>query len=495
MIKAFLFYLYSKYVVQKEYSYHSKASLVQRDLLLRLIRQNETSEYGSKYNFFDIHSIENYKNRLPLILYEDILEEIDRVKSGKQNILTSSPIQYLLMTSGTSAGTKYIPITRSGLKHQINAALKLLCFYAIDKGHADFMSKKMLFLQGSPKLDQSLKIPTGRLSGVVYHHVPQFFQRNRLPKYMTNIIEDWQDKINNIADECLNEDISVFGGIPPWCIQFFELLCEKKKAKNLKEIFPSLAIYIHGGVDFSSYKSALQKILTKDVDMIQTFPASEGFFGIQDKLDREDMLLLLNQGIYYEFIPYEIIDQKNPQTLSLEEIELEKNYELIITNNSGLWRYRMGDLIQFTSISPYRIRVTGRTSQYISAFGEHVIGYEIEQVMNSTIEKFNLQIEDYHVSPNIEEKRYEWRIEWKGIQPNPIYEIESYLDISLSKLNKYYKDLIKGSIVFQSKIFSMRKNTFSDFRKQEHKEGGQNKVIRLANQDAIAKRLDSLTKR
>jgi hypothetical protein len=490
-MKSFLFLLYSNYVVWREYAYHAKAEEIQRDFLLPIIRKNRSSSYGTSAGFSEIRTLQDFKNRIPLVHYEDILPYIERIKNGEDKILTNSRIQYLLLTSGTSAGTKYIPISKSGISHQINAALKLLCFYAVDKGNAKFIEGKMLFLQGSPRLDYSLNIPTGRLSGVVYHHVPTFFQQNKLPSYELNIIENWQNKINQIANECSREDITVFGGIPPWCLQFFELISKKNAARNLKAIFPNLGLYIYGGVDFSSYHTSLQNVLSDQVDMMQTFPASEGFFAIQDKIGRDDMLLLISQGIFYEFIPFDELAKTNPCTLQLNEVELAKNYELVITNDSGLWRYRMGDLVQFTSIQPYRIQVTGRTSQFISAFGEHVIGYEVERVMSSTIAKFSLKIEDYHVSPNVEKKCYEWRIEWREI-PSNIKEVEKSLDCSLCEMNKYYRDLIEGEILKPCVIISISTGIFAKIRKQMNKEGGQNKVMRLTNSKTFGKSIDSL---
>lgn len=488
-MKSLLFFLYSKFVVKREYGYHPKASQIQNDFLLETIRKSISSCYGKDLGYSEITSIQDYKLKVPLVHYEDILSYINRIKEGEEHVLSNSPAQYLLLTSGTSAGTKYIPISKSGISHQIKAALKLLCFYAIGKGDAKFIRGKMLFLQGNPLLDFTYKIPSGRLSGVVYHHVPKFFQRNKLPRYEINIIEDWQKKINRIAEECSEEDVSVFGGIPPWCLQFFELICDKNRSPNLKSIFPNLALYIYGGVDFSSYRASLQNVLSDQVDMMQTFPASEGFFALQDKLIGEDMLLLLNQGIFYEFIPFNQIDFDTPETILLDEISLGENYELVITNDSGLWRYRMGDLVQFTSKNPYRLIVTGRTSQFISAFGEHVIGYEIESAMNSAILKFDLKIEDYHVYPAIEKKQYVWCIEWRESSPRALNELIAWLDEELCKMNKYYRELIEGKILLPCKIVSLPQGTFEDYRIRIGKNGGQNKIVRLLNSAELAQQL------
>lgn len=492
-MKSWLFYPYARYLVWREYRQHHQAKKLQLNLLRKILLQNRNSEYGRRYQFQENNDIEKYQKNIPLIHYEDILSYIDKIKQGQQNILSTNPIVYLLETSGTSAGSKYIPITKEGISHQIQAAKKLLCLYAVTKGNADFITGKMLFLQGSPVLNHTQAIPSGRLSGIVYHHVPSFFLRNRLPSYDVNIISDWQEKIKAIAHECTDQNITVFGGIPPWCVQFFELLCSKENSPNLLSLFPNLQLYIYGGVDFRAYKSTLSALLSPQVDMMQTFPASEGFFAIQDKIGQDDMLLLLCQGSFYEFIPVEDIESPYPKTQMIHEVEIGKNYELVITNNSGLYRYRMGDIIRCTSICPYRIQVVGRTSQFISAFGEHVIGYEVERTMESAIDKYHLEITDYHLSPNINERRYEWRIEWKKSPKQNLSEIASYIDQTLSTHNKYYRDLIAGNIIAPSVIISLKQGTFETTRNKIGKSGGQNKVIRISNTADYATILDSMT--
>jgi hypothetical protein len=347
------------------------------------------------------------------------------------------------------------------------------------------MNYKMIFLQGSPELDNKFNIPSGRLSGVVYHHVPKFFQRNKLPSYAINVIPDWQEKLAKIVEETKHEDISILGGIPPWCIQYFEQLLVRSGKNQLKDLFPHLEIYIHGGLDFSNYKEHTERLLGNGVSCLQTFPASEGFFAVQDCLDTDDMLLLLNQGIFYEFKPF----NNNIQTeaIAINEVELWNRYELIITNNSGFYRYAIGDLIEFTSLEPYRIRVVGRTSQFISAFGEHVIAYEIEKTMEKAKTHFKLNIEDYFVSPNIADKRYEWRIELPNDTDNEkLRNIAVFLDAELAILNKYYDHLIQGNIINNCKIIPIEMGTFKRFREDMGKEGGQNKVVRLANTNKMA---------
>jgi len=478
--------------VKKEADIQRKAVDIQNELWRNLIKRNKNTIFGKEHRFNEINQYADFKNLIPTRHYEDFISYIDKIKNGETDILQRGKPLYLLMTSGTTAGTKFIPLSKSGIRHQINAAMKVLCFHSINIRNADFMSYQMIFIQGSPELSNEYKVPSGRLSGVVYHHIPTFFQKNKLPTYSTNIIPNWQEKIDKIVESTANKDISIIGGIPPWCIQYFEKLRAKTKKENLKSIFPNLSIYIHGGLDFRSYKDKIEGLLGNGVHCLQTFPASEGFFAIQDRLDSDDMLLLLNQGIFYEFIPSNKIEQTNETIVSLENIEVNETYELVVTTDSGLWRYRMGDLVQITSKFPFRLRVIGRTSQFISAFGEHVIGYEIEKTMEEVSRKLGLKFVDYHVSPNIESIQYEWRIEWEETPKTPIHEIETNLDQALMARNKYYLHLITGGIIQACKIITLPSKTFSTLREKTGKEGGQNKVIRLKNETNISFQIDEI---
>lgn len=475
-MKGLFFYLYSIYIVKKERYYSFNQEKYQLRILKKIIQGSEKTDYipyKIKPNN-DIYGI--YINHFDLTTYETILPYIEKIKQGKQNVLTNNKIHYLLKTSGTTGGHKYIPITKKGILDQINGAKKVLCFFAYHNKNADFVNKKMIFLQGSPMLDMEFKIPNGRLSGIVYHFVPKFFQKNKLPSYKNNIIENWETKVNAIIKEIKDEDISIIGGIPPWCIQLFEKLLIEKKSNNLSEFYPNLTLYIHGGVDFSPYKEKVSKLLGDKVKTLDTFPASEGFFAIQDNADTKDMLLLVNQGIYYEF--RSLTDSQ--KIINLNNVELNTNYELIISNTSGLYRYQMGDIIQFTSINPYRIKVFGRTKQYISAFGEHVIGHEIDATLSKLIQKYNLDITDFHVCPNVENKQYEWLIEG-NISHLPLCDLENDLDDFLSVQNPYYKHLLEGKIINSCKIMILRNNVFQEYRIKFNKLGDQNKVIRIAN--------------
>lgn len=476
-LKSFLFLKFSQWKVNKELETNRQANFYQTKFLHQIIRSNQNTQFGREHQFSQIKNYFQFRKNVPIRSYEEFLPFIEKVKSGEKNVLTKSDLEYLLMTSGTTAGSKYIPITKSGIKHQIDAALKVLCFYAVNSGKADFINYKMIFLQGSPSLDYSLKVPSGRLSGVVYHHVPKFFQRNKLPSYEANIIEDWQTKLETIVDETCHEDISILGGIPPWCMQYFEKLLSKSNKSNLKSLFPNLAMYIHGGLDFSNYKEKMKALLGEEIPCLQTFPASEGFFGLQDRIEADDMLLLLNQGVFYEFRNFQ---KDSDEIVTIEGVQLNTRYELIVTNDSGLYRYAMGDLVEFTSLNRYCIKVVGRTSQFISAFGEHVIAYEVEKAMERASSSLELKIEDYYVSADVKKKQYIWQVELDNSadQAN-INELGPRLDIELAILNKYYDHLIKGKIINPCHIQQVESGFFTRIREKSGKLGGQNKVVRL----------------
>jgi phenylacetate-coenzyme A ligase PaaK-like adenylate-forming protein len=475
-MKSIFFYLYSIYTVKKEYYYSLYYEKYQLNILKNIIANSTNTDY--KTNIPDnSNTITRYQKNFELTTYESLLPFIKKIQQGKEKVLTQEKIQYLLKTSGTTGGHKYIPITKKGILDQINGAKKVLCFFAFHNKNADFVTKKMIFLQGSPLLDYEYAIPSGRLSGIVYHFVPKFFQKNKLPSYKNNIIENWESKIESIIEEIEKEDLSIIGGIPPWCIQFFEKIIEKRTIENLSKAYPNLTLYIHGGVDFSPYKQKVLKLLGNHVQTLDTFPASEGFFAIQDIPERTDLLLLVNQGIFFEFRP---LKQLNSKIVTLSEVALNTNYELIISNMSGLYRYQMGDIIQFTSLAPFRIKVTGRTKQYISAFGEHVIGNEIDQSIAQLIQKHNLIITDFHVCPNVDKKRYEWLIECDP-KNQLVSDFINDLDKYLSHQNPYYKHLIDGNIINPCHITILNQNVFQKYRIKYNKLGDQNKVIRLSN--------------
>jgi len=488
-IKNILAGIWAKKYTKEIEKYSQNALLYQERILLNLVKNAKKTEFGIKYNFKKILSVKDFNTSVPLHDYEDLKYYIDKIKNGKENILYIGKPKYFAKTSGTTSGIKYIPISGEGIYSQINAARGAILSYVAKKRNADFVDGKMIFLQGSPKLYDLNGVKVGRLSGIVDHHVPKYLQRNRLPSWETNTIEDWETKIYKIIEETENENMTLISGIPPWLIMYFEKL-KLKYSKNIKEIFPNLRLIVTGGVNYEPYRKKINQLLgANDVDVIQTFPASEGFFAYQDDYERDDLLLLVNNGIFYEFIPIEDLGKKNPLRLSLSDIEIGKDYAMVITTNSGLWAYMIGDIVRFTSEKPYRILVTGRTSHFTSAFGEHVIAYEVEESLKETILKYPAQISEFHLAPEITPKEglpyHEWLIEFEK-EPEDIEKFSQSLDLALRKRNTYYDDLISGSILKPLVITKLKKDSFVYYAKCKGKLGGQNKIPRLSNDRSIA---------
>jgi hypothetical protein len=481
-LKSFLFWIYA--VCYSKIFFARNPLKSQKKTLSKIIQNLNATQYQKAFSEDLIVNSEDFFSKIPVSDYENLQPFIEKILNGDQNVFCQNSIKYMLLSSGTTSGAKYIPITKEGISYQIRGAKLVLILYALHKKNASFMKHFMIFLQGSPQLDIQNSIPAGRLSGVVYHEVPKFFQKNKLPSYEVNIIEDWILKINAIVDETKSKDISIIGGIPPWCIQYFEALLKEKQVNNLKSIFPNLELYIHGGVDFSPYRSKVKKLLGNDVVCLDTFPASEGFFAIQDHPEADDMLLLTDNGIYYEFR-----EVGGLETISLENVKTNVVYELIISNLSGFYRYAIGDLVCFTSVLPYRIQVAGRVQHFISAFGEHVIAHHIESVMSSFIEFLNIEINDFHVCPDVSNKQYLWFIEAELNEKLKINQkqYESFLDLELSKKNSYYKHLIEGEIIQQCQIIWLKSGSFETYRIENKKLGAQNKVVHLSNNIEIGK--------
>ncbi|MDR2207017.1 MAG: GH3 auxin-responsive promoter family protein [Flavobacteriaceae bacterium] len=479
---------WAKRHVENSENFNKNAVEIQEKLLQDLVKTAEKTSFGKIHHFEEIKSVEDFQNRVPIADYEDLKPFIEEIKLGKPDILWTKIPKYFAKTSGTTSGSKFIPISKEGMRFQIDAAQSALLHYIFRKNNADFVTGKMIFLQGSPKLEEMNGIKTGRLSGIVAHHIPNYLQKNRLPKYETNTIDDWETKINKIAEETETENMTLISGIPPWLMMYFEKLTERN-GKKIKQLFPNLQLIVTGGVNYEPYREKMQELLGGKTDIIQTFPASEGFFAFQDDFNSEGLLLQTHHGIFYEFVPLEKIGEKNPERLTLKNIELNKDYALIITTNSGLWAYSIGDVVRFVSKNPYRILVAGRTQHYTSAFGEHIIAYEAEAAMKSTIEAFPAQISEFHLAPQVNPKEglpyHEWFIEFEK-EPENIEDFRKKLDDEMRKRNVYYDDLISGNILQPLKITKLQKNAFLDYAKSQGKLGEQNKIPRLANNREIA---------
>ena len=486
-IKKKIALIWAKKHVKQTETFKQNAVEDQEKLLISLVKTAEKTLFGREHQFENIKTVADFRKNVGIADYEDLKPYIEKVKKGQRNILWTDTPLYFAKTSGTTSGSKYIPISKEGMPYQIAAAQSAIFHYINQKNNSDFVSGKMIFLQGSPELEEINGIQTGRLSGIVAHHIPNYLQKNRLPSLKTNLIEDWETKVDEIVKETEKENMTLISGIPPWLIMYFEKLIERN-GKKITELFPNLQLIITGGVNYEPYREKMKELLGKEVDTIQTFPASEGFFAFQDDYQHEGLLLLTNHGIFYEFVPLEAYGKPDAKRLTLKDVELHKDYALILTTNSGLWAYSIGDVVRFISKNPYRIVVSGRTKHFTSAFGEHVIAFEVEEAMKATVEKFAAQITEFHLAPQVNPTEglpyHEWFIEFEK-EPENIEDFRKNLDDEMRKRNTYYDDLISGNILKPLIISKLKRNAFQDYAKSEGKLGGQNKIPRLANDRKI----------
>lgn len=482
-------------VISKQKKWIENSVQVQENWRRSIVADASATVFGKDHHFSDIDSYEAFKQAVPVRDYEGLKPYIQRITEGESDVLWKGKPLYLSKTSGTTSGVKYIPITEVSIHNHIDSARDAILNYIHQTGKARFLDKKLIFLSGSPVLDKKAGIHTGRLSGISNHHVPAYLRSNQVPTYETNCIEDWETKLEKIVDETLDQKMGLISGIPPWVQMYFDRI-QARTGKKIKDVFPDFDLFIYGGVNFEPYKAKLFDSIGKKVDSIELYPASEGFLAYQDSQTDEGLLLLLNTGIFFEFIPAEEYFNENPRRLSIGEVELGKNYAVIINSNAGLWGYSIGDTVKFVSLKPHRIVVTGRIKHFISAFGEHVIGEEVEKAMRYACERHpEVELVEFTVAPMVTPKEglpyHEWLIEFSTPPADPTRFAED-LDRKMVELNVYYKDLITGSILRPLVITSLPKNAFIDYMKSIGKLGGQNKVPRLANERKIADVLHSL---
>jgi hypothetical protein len=464
----------------------------QESILKDLLKTGRLTEFGKEHHLDKVSIYEEYVQAIPVRDYEQFKPYIEKIKEGRHNILWKGKPIYLAKTSGTTSGVKYIPITRESISNHINSARNALLCYIAESGNSQFTNGKMIFLSGSPELDRVGGIPTGRLSGIVNHHVPSYLRNNQLPSYETNCIEDWETKLDKVVQETINQDMTLISGIPPWMQMYYDRL-NQITGKKIKDIFPNLSVLVHGGVNFEPYRNRLFESIGGPVAAIETFPASEGFIAFQDSQNAEGLLLNTNSGIFFEFIPAGEIFSGNPTRLSLKDVKVGENYALIINNNAGLWGYNIGDTVKFVSTNPYRLVVTGRIKHFISAFGEHVIGEEVEYSLIKAAEEEGVHITEFTVAPVIAQGQgksyHEWFIEFEN-RPADMSRFATKVDHYLRNKNIYYNDLITGNILLPLHIRAVKKNGFIDYMKSIGKLGGQNKVPRLSNDRNIAVALE-----
>ena len=487
-LKSLLAKPFAKQIKKRVNKWANNPISTQQQVFESLISDGALTVFGKDHDFVSINNYEDFVKRVPIRDYEGLKPYVERVVEGEENILWKGKPIYFAKTSGTTSGAKYIPITKESMPHHVEAARNAILLYVAETGKSKFVSGKMIFLQGSPILEEKNGIKLGRLSGIVAHYVPKYLQKNRMPSWETNCIEDWETKVDAIVEETLGQNMTIISGIPSWVQMYFERL-QQKTNKKIGEIFKNFDLFIFGGVNYEPYRSKFEKLIGRKVDSIELYPASEGFFAFQDKQYEKGMLLQLKSGIFYEFIKAEDFFQEHPKRISLKDVEVGVNYVMIISTNAGLWAYNIGDTVEFTSTNPYRVIVTGRIKHFISAFGEHVIGKEVEEALNSAIKDYDIGVSEFTVAPQINPKKglpyHEWFIEFDGLPPN-IEEIALKIDNSLQEQNSYYFDLIQGKVLCPLKITTVKNQGFKAYMKSIGKLGGQNKVPRLSNDRKIA---------
>jgi GH3 auxin-responsive promoter len=468
----------------------AQAVTCQLKILEQLVQKGGKTQFGIAHKLHEVKTYDDFKAHVPVHDYEGLKSWFDRVKTGEPNVLWPGKPRYFAKTSGTTSGVKYIPLSRQSTPFHFNTARNALFNYHAKTGNGAWMDGNVIFLSGSPELEEVAGIPTGRLSGISNHLIPSWLKGNQLPSWDTNCIEDWETKLDAIVDETLGRDLRLISGIPPWVQMYYERLLERTGKATVCEIFPNFSVFVYGGVNFEPYRQKLEQLCGRPIDSVETYPASEGFIAFQDCFPSQGLLLNANAGIFFEFIPLAEAHLENPTRLHLGQVSTHVDYVLIINSNAGLWGYNIGDTIQFVSLDPPRLIVSGRVKHYISAFGEHVIGKEVESAMLEAAQKHQIHIVEYTVAPQVKPAEggaayHEWFVECDAPPAQPT-AFAADLDTAMRLQNIYYDDLVAGGILKPVVIRFLQRDAFRNYMKSEGKLGGQNKVPRLSNDRKIA---------
>lgn len=496
-IKSFAAKIFAKYIQHEIHKWSSKPEETQAKVFREIIEAAKNTQFGQDHNFESINSFKDFAAKVPVRDYEELKPYVEKMLNGQPDVLWPGRPLYYAKTSGTTSGAKYIPLTKESMPTHINAARNAILCYIAETGNSAFVDGKMIFLQGSPELHEKNGVKLGRLSGIVAHYVPGYLQKNRMPSWETNCIDDWETKVDAVVEETRNENMTVISGIPSWVQMYFERLKEKT-GQNVGDLFKNFQLFIYGGVNFEPYRARFENLIGRKVDSIELYPASEGFFAFQDKQQEKGMLLQLDSGMFYEFIEAGEFFNENPRRRTIGEVETGVNYVMIVSSNAGLWAYNVGDTVQFTSTAPYRLIVSGRIKHYISAFGEHVIAKEVEEAMQKAVSETGARINEFTVAPQIspegdELPYHEWFVEFEK-EPADMQKFREILDTSLQQQNSYYLDLIAGKILQKLKVTKVPASGFQEYMKSIGKLGGQNKLPRLSNDRKIAAKLEELIK-
>ena len=472
---------------------------VQEELLFNLIKSAENTQTGRKYDFSSMKNYTSFSERIPVSTYEDLEPLIERTRQGEQNVFWNSNIKWFAKSSGTTnAKSKFIPVSSEALENcHYKASKDLLCLYLNNNEDSQMFTGKSLRLGGSKQLYEDNNTFFGDLSAILIDNMPIWAEFSSTPSSKISLMGDWETKLPAIINETINENVTSLAGVPSWMLVLLQKALETTGKSNLLELWPNAEVYFHGGVNFDPYREQYKKLFPKDsFKYYEIYNASEGFFAIQDQNNSNELLLMLDYGIFYEFIPMDTFGTLNQRVIRLNQVELNKNYALVITTNSGLWRYLIGDTIRFTSLSPYRIKVTGRTKHHINVFGEELMVENTDTALTKTCKEFHCEITDYTVAPifmsDKQKGAHEWIIEFKN-KPDNVENFRKALDENLQSVNSDYEAKRYNNMTLNPLVLHVaRENLFYDWLKQQDKLGGQNKVPRLSNERNYLESLLSL---
>ena len=472
---------------------------VQEELLFNLIKSSENTQLGKKYDFSSMKSYTTFSERIPVSTYEELEPLIEKTRQGEQNVFWHSNIKWFAKSSGTTnAKSKFIPVSSEALENcHYKASKDLLCLYLNNNEESQMFTGKSLRLGGSKQLYEDNNTFFGDLSAILIDNMPIWAEFSSTPSSKISLMGDWETKLPAIVNETINENVTSLAGVPSWMLVLLQKALETTGKSNLLELWPNAEVYFHGGVNFDPYREQYKKLFPKDsFKYYEIYNASEGFFAIQDQNDSNELLLMLDYGIFYEFISMDTFGTLNQRVIRLNQVELNKNYALVITTNSGLWRYLIGDTIRFTSLSPYRIKVTGRTKHHINVFGEELMVENTDAAITKTCKEFNCEITDYTVAPifmtDKKKGAHEWIIEFKT-KPDNIENFRKALDENLQHVNSDYEAKRYNNMTLNPLVLNVaREQLFYDWLKQQDKLGGQHKIPRLSNERLYLESLLSL---
>ena len=472
---------------------------VQEELLMNLIRRAENTVIGGQYDFSSITSYTTFSERVPVSSYEDIQPLIERTRQGEQNVFWDAPIKWFAKSSGTTnAKSKFIPVSNDALEDcHYKGSKDLLCLYLNNNEDSEMFLGKSLRLGGSSQIYEDKETLFGDLSAILIENMPIWAEFSSTPSNKISLMSEWENKLTAIINETKNENVTSFAGVPSWMLVLMNRMLEETGKGNLLEVWPNLEVYFHGGVSFEPYREQYQKLLPKsDFKYYEIYNASEGFFAIQDLNDSSDLLLMLDYGIFYEFIPMDTFGTPNQKIIRLADVELFKNYAIVITTNSGLWRYLIGDTVRFTSLNPYRIRVSGRTKHHINVFGEELMVENTDQAIAKACQLTQTEVIDYTVAPIFMEGKekgaHEWMIEFKQ-NPSDLAQFQKIVDDTLQSLNSDYEAKRHNNMTLNPLVINLaRPQLFYDWLKERDKLGGQHKIPRLSNQREYLEQLKAL---